>query len=192
MTTRRTLEPLSRRTALAGLGAGGLGIALAATARPAAAQDAAAMANHPIVGAWLVLSSPPGPMTIVFHPDGTCVFGVLTTVPGPNGVGFSTAGLGMWEPTGERTMRFTATQFFTDATGAVTGSASSAVSQTVSEDGQTFVGPQATAVITIRDAAHNVIQTIENAPIPDVQGIRMRYAAPGFPEMAPDGATPTA
>lgn len=52
MTASRMRNSVSRRTALAGLGAGGLGVALAA-ARPAAAQDAAAeMAKHPIVGFW--------------------------------------------------------------------------------------------------------------------------------------------
>ena len=41
MTTSTHQPSVSRRTALAGLGAGGLGLALAATARRAAAQDAA-------------------------------------------------------------------------------------------------------------------------------------------------------
>ena len=50
MTDHRTESTVSRRTALAGLGAGGLGVALAATsARHATAQDAE-MANHPLVG----------------------------------------------------------------------------------------------------------------------------------------------
>jgi hypothetical protein len=190
MSTQNSDHSVSRRAALAGLGAGGLGLALAAAPRLVAAQDVD-LASHPIVGAWLVLSSPPGPMTIAFHPDGTCVFGILTTASSPNGVGFSSASVGMWEPTGARTMRFTGVNFLTDATGAVTGSVSSAVSQTVSDDGESFVGPQATAVITIRDAAYNIVQTIANAPIPDVQGIRMHYAAPGFPDVAPGIATPT-
>ncbi len=41
MTTHRSSAPVTRRTALAGLGAGGFGLALAATARPAAAQEGA-------------------------------------------------------------------------------------------------------------------------------------------------------
>jgi hypothetical protein len=42
-------SPLTRRTALAGIGAGGLGLAAATAARSVAFQD---MATHPIVGLW--------------------------------------------------------------------------------------------------------------------------------------------
>lgn len=50
----RSTFSLTRRTALAGLGAGGLGLALAV--HPAAARDSTAeMANHPIVGTFLSL-----------------------------------------------------------------------------------------------------------------------------------------
>jgi hypothetical protein len=193
MTTHRTTDSVSRRTALAGISATGLGLALAATTHHASAQDATpnAMAGHLVVGTWLVLTSPPGPLTVSFHADGTCTFGIPIVQPAAQGVSFTSTALGMWEPTGERTMHFTAVQWITDAAGNVTGSASSAVDQTVSEDGQTFVGHQATAVITIRDAAYNVVQTIANAPIPDAQGIRIGYARPGFPEATPTPATPT-
>ena len=40
MTTARIAAIVSRRTALAGLGAGGLGLALASTTRQTSAQDA--------------------------------------------------------------------------------------------------------------------------------------------------------
>ena len=42
MTNHRTESTVSRRTALAGLGAGGLGLALAAAGRTASAQEAPA------------------------------------------------------------------------------------------------------------------------------------------------------
>src|SRR5262249_15962415 len=51
MTHHASDRSVSRRIALAGLGAGGLGVALSAATRPAGAQDATAeMANHPLVG----------------------------------------------------------------------------------------------------------------------------------------------
>ncbi len=54
MTTPQRASSVSRRSALAGLGADGLGVALAATTRHAAAQDAATeRAAHPLVGTWL-------------------------------------------------------------------------------------------------------------------------------------------
>jgi hypothetical protein len=53
--TQHQTDPVSRRTALAGLAAGGLGLALAATTHHASAQDATptAMTGHPMVGTWL-------------------------------------------------------------------------------------------------------------------------------------------
>lgn len=59
MTTSNASQSVTRRTALAGLGAGGLGVAIAASVRGVAAQDATAeMATHPIVGLWQL---DPGP-----------------------------------------------------------------------------------------------------------------------------------
>src|SRR5215213_9883692 len=99
MTTHRPGAPVTRRTALAGLGAGCLGVALAATARQASAQDATAeaMANHPIVGAWMV-AAPTGPALAVFLADGTNIQGVPTAQAGPQGVTFTGAQVGTWEP----------------------------------------------------------------------------------------------
>ena len=56
MTTSNPVSTVSRRAALAGMGAGGLGAALVATASHAAAQDAtpSPMAGHPMVGTWIV------------------------------------------------------------------------------------------------------------------------------------------
>jgi hypothetical protein len=87
-------SPVSRRTALAGIGAGGLGLAAATTARSVAAQDTA---THPIVGLWTGVKAPGDPPGLnafnTFHADGT-----LTSVHS-----FAGAGVGAWESTGERT-----------------------------------------------------------------------------------------
>ena len=138
MTTPQTGNAVSRRTALAGLGAGGLGLALAATARPAAAQDATAeaMANHPIVGAWMV-AAPTGPALAVFLADGTNIQGVPTAQAGPQGVTFTGAQVGTWEPVSERGIHFTGVQLLTDATGAFVGTVTIDGHPVVSEDGQT-------------------------------------------------------
>jgi hypothetical protein len=97
MSTSNTRQSVSRRTALAGLGAGGLGLALAATARPASAQDAAAeMAHHPLVGLWQNwVGDEPMPWTFsIYHADGTYLEWNSLNVG---------AALGIWRPTGERT-----------------------------------------------------------------------------------------
>src|SRR4051812_36801819 len=102
MTTANSTQSVSRRTALAGLGAGGLGVALtAATRHTAAAQDADALANHPIVGVWNVMT-PGGPAPGVFLPNGIALIFPQVTQAGPNGVEFSTGQPGVWEPVSER------------------------------------------------------------------------------------------
>src|SRR5688500_17531350 len=99
----RSSSAVSRRTALAGLGAGGLGVALAATSRHSAAQEAtpAALASHPIVGVWMV-TTPMGPSLAVFSADGSNIQGVPTANAGPQGVTFTGAQVGTWAPDGER------------------------------------------------------------------------------------------
>lgn len=100
MTTSHTTPSVSRRTALAGLGAAGLGLALAATVRQAAAQKATPlpMAGHPLVGDWLLTGQLPAPAPafvdrVFIAADGSCVDvdrdGVVS--------------LGAWAPTGART-----------------------------------------------------------------------------------------
>ena len=54
MTTLRTPGIVSRRSALAGLGAGGLSL----VAHPALAQKAIDMATHPLVGTWISGAGP--------------------------------------------------------------------------------------------------------------------------------------
>lgn len=100
MTTHRPGASVTRRTALAGLGAGGLGVALAT--RGVAAQDTAAdMAAHPIVGCWQNwVPDDPGITWVfcLFHPDGTYHDWNASPV-----TVHQTAGMGVWRPTGERT-----------------------------------------------------------------------------------------
>ena len=99
MTTSNTRQSVSRRTALAGLGAGGLGAAL--TARGASAQEPTAdMAAHPIVGLWTHVSGPGTPPGLraftAIHGDGT-----LTSLHS-----FGGAGVGAWHATGERSVQW--------------------------------------------------------------------------------------
>ena len=89
---------ISRRLAVAGLGAGGFGAALAATGHAAAQDAAAATATHAIVGLWQnAASGPPAmkdPWTLcVFHGDGT-----YSEWDGLN----AGAALGIWRPAGDR------------------------------------------------------------------------------------------
>lgn len=192
MTTRRIDRPVSRRAALTGLGAGGLGLTLAARGGIAAAQDAAAeLASHPIVGAWMV-AAPTGPALAVFAADGTNVQGVPTAQAGPQGVTFTGAQVGTWEPVSERGVHFTGVQLLTDASGAFVGSVTIDGHPVVSEDGRALVDDAPETTITIRDAAHNVVEVVTPYPggVP-ATGVRMGVGAPGFLEGTPGTATPT-
>jgi hypothetical protein len=101
MTTPNTRQSVSRRTALAGLGAGGLGVALAAT-RPASAQEATPypMAGHPLVGTWIVDRDPNDPTEIPTYNVVTADGGVIDPTVG---------GAGVWAATGPDTAAFTLT-----------------------------------------------------------------------------------
>ena len=192
MTTSRTVAPVSRRAALAGLGAGGLGLALAARGLDASAQEATpdARANHPIVGVWMV-TTPIGPSLAVFSADGTNIQGVPTAQAGPQGVTFTGAQVGTWEPDGERRVHFTGVQLQTDASGAFVGSVTIDGHPRVSEDGRTIVDDAPETTITIRDAAHNVVQVVTPNPgSPPATGVRMGVGAPGFPLATPAAGTP--
>lgn len=141
MPSSKTKTSVSRRTALAGLGAGGLGIALTA-ARGAAAQDAATdLAVHPIVGAWQPVGDPATPddrSFIAFHSDGT--FTTVHAIAGP--------GIGVWRATGERTGELTAKGVNNsfDAGQYQAGTNTMWVTFEVAADGKSFTGPMTVAL----------------------------------------------
>jgi hypothetical protein len=144
MTTSRTTDSVSRRTALTGLGATGLGMALAAATHHASAQDATPtpMAGHPLVGTWIVDRNPADPTemptTNVLTADG----GLIDP---------SVGAVGVWAATGERTANFTLIAIFAESGGSyfiVRGSlavdaAGDTATATVS---QTHVAPDGTVL----------------------------------------------
>jgi hypothetical protein len=192
MSTSRTTDSVSRRTALAGLGATGLGLALATRSRVATAQEASpeAMASHPIVGAWNVMT-PSGPSLAVFSADGTNIQGLPATQAGPQGVDFVGAQVGTWEPVSARGIHFTGVQLHSDANGTFTGTVTIDGYPVVSADSQTLLDDQSQVMITIRDATGAIVQQVPGAGSPPVTGTRMGVGSPGFPEGTPTAATPT-
>jgi hypothetical protein len=198
MTTHQKHFPVSRRTALAGLGAGSLGLAL--TARSGVAQDAAAdaMANHPIVGAWLTMNpgDPPSASPVSFTADGVMTVAWAPSYVDPQlGTVFQGTAIGAWEPTGERSIRFTIVQALSDADGAYLGTFTLEGYPEVSEDGRTFLDDGTRAKATVRDANNTV--TFEagggegEAPMtPPVPARRIQAGDAGFPEGTPTAGTP--
>jgi hypothetical protein len=144
-----------------------LGSVLAATlarastvVRPAAAQDAtpdaAAMAAHPIVGAWMV-ATPAGPSLAVFFADGTNIQGLPAAQTGPFGISFVSPQVGRWEPTGPRRVHFTGVQLHANAAGALVGTVIIDGHPTVSDDGQTLRDDDPASGPTIWDATGAII-----------------------------------
>jgi hypothetical protein len=148
----------SRRAVVASLGAGGLGLALAARSGVAIAQDNSGdLAGHPLVGTWLVMT--PGAVVPQSHgPDGS----ILAAFP-PNyvdpilGLTFQGVALGRWESTGARSGRFTFIQALSDDAGAYIGTWQLAGYLEASEDGQSWVGGQIPSRVIVRDAGNTVI-----------------------------------
>ena len=196
MTTRKTDRSVSRRTALAGLGVGSLGAALALAGRPAAAQGTD-LAGHPLPGAWLAMANPPLPglpfaVPSFFNADGTVVLLFPPVAAGPQGPQFQAAVGGTWEADGDRRGHFTAVQALAAADGAYLGTVTIDGHPEVSEDGQGFVDADPRSTVTIRDAAGAVVQQVPAITDRPVTARRMAPGRPGFPEGTPAAGTPPA
>ncbi len=205
MTTSPTDRPVSRRTALAGLGAGGLGVALAAAARPAVAQDAAIdMATHLMVGTWLGGRAPNDLGVTHISPDGNMLLNYSPTVGvGPDGaLVYNDPNMGSWVPVSERGIRFIFTWRSYDAAGAFIGYGSVEGYPVASEDGMSFWDDGTQVVVTNRDVNGVVTEILgpglEGAGI---GGVRLVPGESGYDEMlamlaaqqtaTPEAGTPT-
>lgn len=103
MTTSRTANSVSRRSAFVGLGAGAAGLALAAAVGSAAAQDAPPdFSAHPLTGMWLAMANPTlpedpqFPSPGMFSADGYVVIGMQPVQRGQDGVQFISELIGTW------------------------------------------------------------------------------------------------
>jgi hypothetical protein len=193
MTQPQSRDAVSRRTALAGLGAGTLGLALAAGARPAAAQDATAeaLAGHPLVGTWAVMV-PGAVVPVIFGSDGSVVAAFPPNYVDPAlGLAFQGPALGRWEATGERSGHFTVLQARSDAGGAYVGTFQYEANPEVNADGRTLVNTQPQRVI-VRDAANTVVSD-EVVQLPPVTATRVGATMDSvvLPVASPTPATPT-
>jgi hypothetical protein len=192
MTAAQTTDPVTRRAALAGLGATGLGLALAATTHHTTAQDATAeMAKHPLVGTWLAGRTPDGLTVTHWGPDGnmTTNLGANSNggfiVPGPGGtLTYTNHAMGTWEPVSERGIHFTFTDAVFDATGASVGTGTVDGYPVASEDGQSFWDDGTQVTVTLRDATGAVTQVLgPGLEGSGIGGVRMAPGKPGYDEM---------
>lgn len=173
---------ISRRTALAGLSAGGLGMALVSTAGRVAAQDASpeAMAEHAIVGTWVLQfepapQAPVAPVVAVFGADGSFI-------DAANGHA------GVWEATGTTTVLHTWVHVFAQANNYVV------VSGTIELDmsGDSWTQAYSSMVVAADGAVLNTgggnVQAKRLLPVPeDEMGTPLEVV----PTWTPAPATPT-
>jgi len=197
MSTSPTARVVSRRTALAGLAAGGVGLALAAT-HPAAAQDVE-MANHPLVGTWLAGRAPNDISVTHWGPDGSMIVnGPTVGMDADGAITHSDPAMGSWVPEGARGIHFIFTDRTYDATGALTGTFTVEGHPVASEDGMSFWDDGKQVTVTIRDPNGVVIQTMGgDGSIPGIGGVRLVPGESGYDEMltllaAQQTATPEA
>jgi len=198
MPSHRTTESVSRRTTLAALAGGGLGLALSAGSRAAIAQtDPVDFTDHPLTGTWLAMANPPLPEEPqvaspgYFGPDGFVLIAFPISQRGPTGVQFNSSYVGTWEPHDDQTGHFTATQMLSDAEGTYLGAVTVDGFPHVSEDGQTFIDDGSLVTVTIRDPAGAILVTIPpGSGGRPVTAVRLGGGASGFPEGTPEAGTP--
>ncbi len=193
--TTRSNNSVSRRTALTGLGVGGIGLALAATARPATAQEGAGdLAGHPLVGTWAVMA-PDGVIPQTHGPDGSVVVSSPPSYVDPMlGLTFRSSALGRWEADGERSGHFAVIEALSDASGAYIGTLLFEAGIEVSADGQTWVGGGSTPLrVIVRDVANNVTfdQVLSGGPPVTATRIGATVESVVLPVATPAAATPT-
>lgn len=189
---------VSRRTTLAALAGGGLGLALSAGSQAVSAQSAPVdISDHPLTGMWLAMVNPPLPddpqiaALSWFGADGIVLLVFPVSQKGPNGVQFNSDYMGTWEPHDEQTGHFTATQMLSDAEGTYLGTVTVDGFPHVSDDGQTFIDDGSLVTVTIRDAAGTVVATVPpGTPGRPVTATRLGGGASGFPEATPEAGTP--
>jgi hypothetical protein len=169
----RTTSALTRRTAFAGLGAGGLGLAFGVGTSSARAQDVAIQA-HPLVGTWF-LDNGTANLTdaldsFILHADGTYIEA--------NADG--TVRLGVWEATGPTTATLTIEAYSRDETGANLGAIIIRLLIELNPDGNSY-----TAEGTIELIAPDGSSSGQAGPATGT-ATRMMVEAPGAPVMTLD------
>ena len=181
MTNHHADAPVSRRAAVAGLGAAGIGLAVAAVSGGATAQEASPvpLADHPIVRTWVLDLDLDQPGTLVglvsFHADGTRTD--LHPWAGP--------GVGAWQATSARTGRTVVKSLNIAAEpGAfIPGIVTVWASFTVDEGGDSVT---LVAIVEIQESDGTVVGRF---PLAGELAHRLTVEAP--PALEPPEATPT-
>src|SRR5918993_2758781 len=178
---------MRRRSVLLSAVSGALTGALAVR-RTTTAQEAtpSARANHPIVGAWLIMnpSDPLNARPAIFAADGTMTVAYVPSyTDAERGVVVQGTAIGVWEPSGERRVHLTYVQALSDLNGTYLGTRTRDAYPEVSEDGQSFRDDGTQVHITFRDATNTIVNEADGggaeAATRQVHALRMQVGNPG-------------
>jgi hypothetical protein len=192
-----TRSNITRRRALAGIGAGSLATILGATAaanphaphvEPGTAPDISrvAMGSHRLNGRWLasiMLPSNPGVIVSVpsfFSPDGAVMMIFPGTEASRHGVEIRGVALGDWEPENERVGRFTAVQVLANLEGRYIGTMTIDGFAVLDQDDMGFTVRSDDHVFTLRDTYNAITEHLGVSATNPMRGRRMRAGQPGF------------
>jgi hypothetical protein len=190
---------VSRRTAIAGLGAGSLGLLFgshAAALPPQLNRDTGivpggpemALTAHPLVGRWLStmgLPSKPNASVAVpsfFGNDGTVMMIFPGTEAARRGLEVKGVALGEWVPVDTRTGHFTAVQVLANLDGAYVGTVTIDGFASIAEDGLSFSVQSNDRLFTVRDTFNAITEHLASSITNPMRGFRMRAGNPGFPD----------
>lgn len=195
---------LTRRSALAGLGAGSLGIFMGAqaAARPnaetggsgggslndTAGATTASFAGHPLSGLWLTLMALPShPDDVVavpafFGADGSAVLIFPCTEANDTGVQVKGAAIGTWAPIDDRYAHFTTVQALSDMGGRYQGTLTFDGYPRVNDDNETFDVDSQYDLFTLRDAMNQIVSSRSGPHANPMRAYRMHPGSPGFPD----------
>lgn len=182
---------LSRRSALQGITAGGVAVAVTTFGgHPAAGQETTPTggSQHPLVGTWRTAADPPGPPVGLasYHAGGTMTFVTPSPFPSAPDAGsaltYETAAYGVWESTGERTAAITGTHLYADDQGVYQGTLTFWGMVEIDESGEAY---QFTGAFEIADPT-GAVQLSDSASTQGQRmGVQFGASVPGTPVATP-------
>jgi hypothetical protein len=186
---------LSRRTALAGLGAGSLGLLFGSHAaglptasnRETGGNTGSNLVNHPLTGLWLahLALSPDNDATAAvpafFGADGSAMLAYPCSEITLDSIQIRGVALGTWIPIDDHEAHFTAVQVCFGADGAYRGTRTYDAYPVVSGDGNSFTVRGESDLVTVRDASNTIAERRLGSLRLPMYGFRMTPGNPGFP-----------
>jgi hypothetical protein len=180
---------LSRRTALAGLGASSLGFFASRleAATSSAASATTSLAGHPLTGFWLTLMALPShpddvlAVPAIFGADGSAVLIFPCTEANESGVQVKGAAIGTWAPIDDRYAHFTTVQALSGMDGQYHGTVTFDAYPWVNDDGDTFDVQSQYDLFTVRDQMNHITASTAGPFRNPMRAYRMHPGHAGFP-----------